>query len=436
MLAAMSGSGSSFAFRALLLCVLFHMTPLPTSALASSAGRLDPTTLFSWSAAFFDGSDGFESLFLPATDGEFAPGAHAIVPLLMGGDLFAPGASQHGAFGDSGDPADGSPFRSLMGGSFLGAFIFGYPYQGIGIPDLAALALLGFVAVYVLLPGKRPDSPQGDDRFTVGRRDSSSTELPRELRPKEPREPNRQRPGGPFAPGDRAAPGRQEGSPERYDARRDGANSPRPFGRQPGRWPVGAPQKQEGEQSAPRPADARNDRELRQPGKGPGQGESPRQGKTFRDLQEALRERMRAKSMEPLAQPVRIAPGVRLPADIDPDDVLDGARVLYVRLQEAWAARDTQSLVPFTTPEMLRLLRERAAAAPQPVAVHILLLDATLSGFEQQGTEETVEVTFSALMSHNNEPPDRIREIWRFTRGQDGDGHWRLDDILEHEEEE
>ena len=112
--------------------------------------------------------------------------------------------------------------------------------------------------------------------------------------------------------------------------------------------------------------------------------------------------------------------------DFDSDDFLEGARVLYIRMQEAWAARDTESLAPFMTPDMMRLLHERAAADPHPAGVDILLINATLLGLDRQGGEERADVEFAVLMRMDRGAPMEVNEIWRFVRGRDNDGMWRL----------
>jgi predicted lipid-binding transport protein (Tim44 family) len=126
-----------------------------------------------------------------------------------------------------------------------------------------------------------------------------------------------------------------------------------------------------------------------------------------------------------------VDPGVALPADFDAQDFLDGARLLYSRLQTSWAARNLEDLAPFTTPEMQNMLRRQAELEPAPGSVEVLLVTAVLTGFTRGQGEERVRVAFSALLQQGPEEEGKItvNEIWEFFRGPASGGGWRLSGI-------
>lgn len=283
--------------------------------------------------------------------------------LAMGGSRREPvSAAEEAAMADSNGDSAGGLFRSVFKGSFVGALVFGYPYQELGIIDLAVLALIGFLVVWRFMPAPRKTPERKDDQFAANRREG----------------PSGQRGNGRTTPDVSGLPNR---------------DSPRPGGSggASGRWPVRERAGQRDERRDSRPAD--------------GWGAAAPETAT-----------------EPLSAAGRVTP----PEDFDADDFLEGARVLYIRLQEAWAARDTESLAPFMTPDMMHLLHERAVADPHPAGVDILLLNAALIGLERQGSEERADVEFAALMRTDGDAPAEVNEIWRFVRGRDNDGMWRL----------
>ena len=305
--------------------------------------------------------------------------------LAMGGKDREHGAAPHGSgTADNSGDAGGSLSRSALEGSFLGALLFGYPFEELGLPDLAILALLGFLLVWRFMPGPRPEKKQEGDRFTVGRRDRSSTELPRELQPRRPQ-------GAATKDSERSGQSGRWTAGGQKDGRREAGDAPA--------GPVRAPFRRKSE--APENAWMRRSADAATPAKVPAD-----------------------------------AFGATPAGEFDQDDFLEGARILYIRMQEAWAERDTESLAPFMTPDMMRLLREQAAADPHPVSMQIMLLNAALAGLERQDGEERAGVKFSVLMRADRDAPIEVHEVWHFVRGGETGGTWRLAGIEEHEEQQ
>jgi predicted lipid-binding transport protein (Tim44 family) len=125
-----------------------------------------------------------------------------------------------------------------------------------------------------------------------------------------------------------------------------------------------------------------------------------------------------------------VATGVEIPAGFDVHEFLEGARTLYVRLQQAWASRKVDDLAPFVSARMLGLLQKQAAANPDPVPVEILLVNATLNKVAREEQTEKAEVAFSVVMrTGQEEEPAEVNETWLFMRGGDSGGMWRLTGI-------
>jgi predicted lipid-binding transport protein (Tim44 family) len=129
-----------------------------------------------------------------------------------------------------------------------------------------------------------------------------------------------------------------------------------------------------------------------------------------------------------------VARGVAVPADFEVEEFLDGARMLYSRLQTSWAARDLEDLAPFATPEMLDILRRQAEQDPTPGNVDVLLVTAVLTGIIRREEEERVTVAFSAILQENSTDRNQdekisVNEIWHFVRSPATGGGWRLDGI-------
>jgi hypothetical protein len=295
-----------------------------------------------------------------------------------GRDLSAPDENAGGAssFGEQ-----------FFGGSYTGAILFGYPAHGPGLPDL----LLGCAAGVLLLRALR-SRRQPPDR-------------------KKPR----------FTPEDLRGD---------YRLSKDS--------------PPEAPSREQPEQSEEESRDS-GGRNWSKYLEAPNERERQEMQQKARAIWDTLRSQPESsakaeKTAAPLpgtAAPGRSAPsgsvaqGLAVPADFDVEDFLDGARMLYSRLQTSWAARDLEDLTPFATPEMIDLLRRQAEQDPTPGSVEVLLVKAILTDISRRGEEELVEVAFNAILQEN--PTQRnqgekisVSETWQFVRGPATGGGWRL----------
>lgn len=282
---------------------------------------------------------------------------------------------------------EASPSEKMLSGSFLGALLFGHPYKSIGSIDIVALGLL-FLLVVRLIAARRRAAGQDDSRGLPDSRNTGNLE------------------------GGADKPARSRVEDLRPNALGESKQPPLNNG------------------AAGNPADNAWSRKLRgEPARPENQAHKRPAG-----VQEnaAAMWKMFASDPERQASPeaATVAAGVALPPDFDVDDFLKGARTLYVRLQQSWAARKVDDLTPFVTPQMLQVLQKQAAANPDPVKVEVLLVNATLAGLQSEAERERAEVAFSVLMrTGEDEEPAEINEIWTFSRSGDSDGMWRLEGI-------
>ena len=117
------------------------------------------------------------------------------------------------------------------------------------------------------------------------------------------------------------------------------------------------------------------------------------------------------------------------PEGFDQADFLDGARLLYSRLQTAWAARKIDDIRPFVTDDMLAAIGEECRRDPAPKEVAVVLVEGSFAGLEENDGEERASVLFKALLREGEAAPAEVRELWHFVRGEQTEGMWRLDGV-------
>lgn len=131
-------------------------------------------------------------------------------------------------------------------------------------------------------------------------------------------------------------------------------------------------------------------------------------------------------------RPAATAPSLKTPQGFDTADFLEGAKLLYARLQTAWAARNIDGLRDFITPEMLEVLEEQGEAHPEISTIEVLLITPTLLEVSREGSEERVKVLFKALLQEgegSNSQSFEVSEIWYFTHDFEASSSWQLDGI-------
>lgn len=111
-------------------------------------------------------------------------------------------------------------------------------------------------------------------------------------------------------------------------------------------------------------------------------------------------------------------------------EFLDGAKQLYVRMQESWDLRDLADIKLFTSDEVYKGIEEDAKADPNPSKTELILINCNVVKADVVGTKEQVSVLFDVLMKEQeNENNEQVKEIWNFTRDTNGDSMWKLDGI-------
>lgn len=127
-------------------------------------------------------------------------------------------------------------------------------------------------------------------------------------------------------------------------------------------------------------------------------------------------------------------PNIDIPAGFNVDEFLKGAKMAYTRLQKSWDRRDLADIAQFATPAVMKVLEQQLQDDPNPGNTEILLVNAQLTGVEQEGNEQRAQVYFDVLMreSPNQQQPENVREIWHFVR-EDQNGMWKLDGIQQAE---
>ena len=276
-------------------------------------------------------------------------------------------------------------------GSFLGSFFFGYPYTGVGIPDVIVMVLAGLLACRLLL-GK-----------LLTRR--SGYALPRE-----PRGGN----GSQFW-NRHAGTGQGEESGAIAAQRSESFGEARPVAR-----PVRARESFEAghadaDSQALSPADAEKFGGAK---------------KTSADGYYESREDARADSQDTvLGQWASVAPGIVLPQGFDAVYFLDWSRSLYITLQYSWAGRKIDALEEYVSREMFAILKAQAARDPLPVSVDIRFVRCRLVGIRHNDYWARVSIQFLVSMSAGSGGKVvETTETWTFVCEGD-DGVWRVEAI-------
>jgi hypothetical protein len=338
-------------------------------------------TIFFWFAGQIGEADASSSALGGSAFSEAA--APTVLPLALGSG--GSGSRDREALATR-NVQEVSPTEQLLQGSVLGALFFAYPYKGLSSIDLVVMGLL-LVFVLRLAAARRRSQDQQSDRFSVDRNDSQHNQDL--FGDKEEKQRTRVEDLSPPESGKRD---------EASGSSRDNAWSRKLGGE---KNPQGGP---------PQPR---------------------RRPETVQENAAAMWSRF--SSQEPPQNEARaasVAAGADIPAGFDAHEFLEGARALYVRLQQAWASRKVDDLAPFISTQMLNLLQKQAAADPDPVPVEILLVDATLNKVLREGQAEKAEVAFSVVMRTGREEESaEVNETWLFARGGDFGDMWQLTGI-------
>jgi predicted lipid-binding transport protein (Tim44 family) len=135
-------------------------------------------------------------------------------------------------------------------------------------------------------------------------------------------------------------------------------------------------------------------------------------------------ERARAGSVASLSS-TQVSWGV--PAGFDTPAFIRSAKVNFIRLQEAWDAKNLADIREFTTPEVFAELRmqidETRAAANH---TDVVSLDAELLGIEESATDYLASVKFSGTIRENDQAGEPVEEVWNLVKAKSGRSGWLL----------
>ena len=125
-------------------------------------------------------------------------------------------------------------------------------------------------------------------------------------------------------------------------------------------------------------------------------------------------------------------PAFTPPPGFDREKFMEGARLLYSRMQESWDRRDLDDIRQFTTPDMFQLIAEQAKEDPAPTTTTIFTMQAQPHEFHSEGGKEFVSVYFDVLMrEYADRNAENAREFWYFVR--EAGGTWKLGGIQQAE---
>ena len=128
-------------------------------------------------------------------------------------------------------------------------------------------------------------------------------------------------------------------------------------------------------------------------------------------------------------------PDVSVPAGFDSDEFLEGAKVVFNRLQQSWDARDLDDIKQFTTQEVYEAIKQQAEDDPQPSRTEILMANARLLEVKDEAEGILATVYFDVLMreSKTAQHPEQVREVWHFLKAKKDGSMWLLDGIQQLE---
>jgi len=117
-----------------------------------------------------------------------------------------------------------------------------------------------------------------------------------------------------------------------------------------------------------------------------------------------------------------------VPAGFDTPAFIRSAKVNFIRLQEAWDARNLADIREFTTPEVFAELRMQIDES-KGAANHtdVVALDAELLGIEESSTDYLASVKFSGTIRENEQAGgEPVEEVWNLVKPKSGRSGWLL----------
>jgi len=117
-----------------------------------------------------------------------------------------------------------------------------------------------------------------------------------------------------------------------------------------------------------------------------------------------------------------------VPAGFDTPAFIRSAKVNFIRLQEAWDAKNLADIREFTTPEVFAELRMQIDES-KGLNNHtdVVTLDAELLGIEESATDYLASVKFSGTIRENDQSGgESVEEVWNLVKPKNGGSGWLL----------
>ncbi|GFM32487.1 transport protein [Desulfovibrio subterraneus] len=136
-----------------------------------------------------------------------------------------------------------------------------------------------------------------------------------------------------------------------------------------------------------------------------------------------------------LAGTAEQASGPDLPAGFDPDEFMQGAKAIYVRLQSSWDKRDMADIRQFTSDEVYEEIARQAVEDPAPGKTELLLITPQLIEAREVGQQIVVAVLYDVMLREDGDTHSRQdRELWHFSRDRNRpEDFWLLEGIQQIE---
>ena len=118
--------------------------------------------------------------------------------------------------------------------------------------------------------------------------------------------------------------------------------------------------------------------------------------------------------------------------ELDEEDFLQGAKLVYQRLHEAWDAKDIDFIANFTTRDVLRQIKAQARQSPKKGRTEILHINASILEKKQVKDKITVSVFYDVLLQEGKkgEGSRQVQEVWQFgKKAKDPNANWLLEEI-------
>jgi len=123
------------------------------------------------------------------------------------------------------------------------------------------------------------------------------------------------------------------------------------------------------------------------------------------------------------------------PSDFDQAGFLNGAKAAYSQMQQAWDKGDLSDLRALTTDKVFGELQDQIRAREGNSHTELLKAEATILEVRDVGADREVSVLFDVTMNEDGAGPNRVREVWHFTRPRNSrQPTWLLDGIQQWEE--